>query len=219
MGKLYLDLPFEHIEDLESYGCYYDEDVEKWCYEGEKEDYIKFGKFFMKRDEYGDINTSFILCNSLFLLEGEATCPNCGKKTKVIKFGAIDIIKYGSKTESINGIYQEINKFDFRLIDFNFSELPDYIYHYLLKKYNFEHTPDDEFRDRCQYCNSIVDYYNMSEESPFFLLFNPTRVKNVKVYEIPLKADIIFNGYFDVTLSSGEDNLFYEECNIEKIEL
>lgn len=28
MSKLYLDIPYEHIEDLESYGCEFDEERE-----------------------------------------------------------------------------------------------------------------------------------------------------------------------------------------------
>lgn len=219
MGKLYLDLPYEHIEDLESYGCYFDEDVEKWCYEGSKEDYIKFGKFFMKRNEYGNIEKSSILCNNLFLLEGEINCHQCGKKTKVIAFGAIDFIEYNSKTDSIKGISQEINKDNFRLIDFNISELPDYIYYYIFEKYNFESTPDDEFYDKCQHCGKIVEYSEMSEENPFLLISNPVKVENINVYKIPLKSDIIFKDYFNASLNFEHDKLFYEKSNIEIINL
>ena len=151
MGKLYLDLPYEHIEDLESYGCYFDEGVNKWCYEGNIENYINLCKFFMKRNEDREIENTAIVCNNLFVLEGEAVCPCCGKKTKVITFGVSDFIEYRSgENESINEIYQTISEDeDFYIVEFNLLELPEYIYDYLLKKYNFEYTPDDEFYNRC----------------------------------------------------------------------
>lgn len=219
MGKLYLDLPYEHIEDLESYGCYFDEGVNKWCYEGNIENYINLCKFFMKRNENREIENSAIVCNNLFVLEGEAVCPCCGKKTKVITFGVSDFIEYRSgENESINEIYQTISEDeDFYIVEFNLSELPEYIYDYLLKKYNFEYTIEDEFYDKCQHCGKIVDYHKMSEENPFFILFNPARVENVKIYKIPLKYDIIVNS-FDCNYDEG-DYFFYLECKMETIEL
>lgn len=219
MGKLYLDLPYEHIEDLKSYGCYFDEEVNKWCYEGYSEDYINLCRFFMKRNEDREIENSAIICNNLFVLEGETICPHCGKKTKVITFGVSDFIEYESgEKESINEIYQTISEEeDFYIVNFNLSELPEYIYNYLFKKYNFEYTIEDKFYDRCEHCNSIFDYSTFSEENPFFILFNQTKVENVKIFKIPLREDIILNS-FDCNYHD-EDYFFYLECKMETIEL
>ncbi len=214
MSKLYLDIPYEHIEDLESYGCEFDEEREKWFYDGYKENYIKLGKFFMKRYEDGEIAESGILCDYLFILEGETICQHCGEKTKVINFGAINFIKYDSETDSINGIRQEINENEFHIINFNISDLPKYILDYLIETYNIQIT-ETNFDEICEHCKTKVEYFSQCEENPFFLLFNPERVKDIKLFVIQLKEDVIVPSldcnYWE------DDYLFFENCEIKKI--
>lgn len=168
----------------------------------------------MKRYEDREIAESGIISDYLFILEGEIICPHCGKKTKVINFGAINFIKYDSETDSINGIRQEINENEFHIINFNISDLPKYILDYLIVTYNIQIT-ETNFDEICEHCKTKVEYYSLCEENPFFLLFNPKRVKNIKLFVIPLKENIIIPSldcnYWE------DDYLFYEHCKTEKI--
>lgn len=217
MSKLYLNIPFNCEEDLESYGCYFDKNENKWCYEGKKENYLKLGRFFLKKYEDGDFEENKgILCDNLYILESDFLCSKCGKKIKVITLGGENFIEYYTKTESINGIEQNIWSDELHLIDLSLNELPQYILNFIKAKYNID-IVDEKLINKCQFCNQKLILDDYSCNNPFDIIFDIKKLKNIKIYKIPLKFDIIFS--YLLFKWSNIDYLYLEKCKIIEIVL
>ena len=188
---LLLNVPYEEKDEAKKLGARWNPDIKKW-YVQNRRDYPKFYRWIVTQ---GDI----VVCNNLYVLEGSQNCFKCGRKTRVIGFGLEDFYDLrdcdfdenpSAEIEYQSGVIRIAGPID---------PIPGSILTYLRKNYNYKMrysktTKESHVNNCCDNCNVLQgDFYLFSEvESPFWI-DSKEKVKDLKIYRIPLKHDLVIN--------------------------
>ena len=140
-----------------------------------------------------------IVCNNLYLLEGSQNCFKCGKKTRVIGFGLEDFYDLRDcdfdeglavETEYQSGVIRIAGPID---------PIPESILTYLQKNYNYKMrysktTEESHMNNCCDNCDVLQgDFYLFHEVDSPFWIDSKEKAKDLKIYRIPLKRDLVIN--------------------------
>lgn len=195
---LILNVPFNEKDEAKKLGARWNPDIKKW-YIHKREDYYKFAKWILP---YGNI----IVCDSIYIIEGEQKCFKCTKNTRVIGFGLEKYI-YMEMDDSIDEDGNECEECVMHLSeeynDNNISivgtiyPIPQFILEYVQNNYNYKMrysktTKESHMNNCCEHCDVLQGDFFLFEEvdSPFYL-DSIEKVKKLKIFKIPLKTDII----------------------------
>ena len=75
-----LNVPFSEKDEAKKLGAWWNPELKKW-YVKDRNEYIKLKKWISPRDSF------FVVCDHLYIIQGENTCFKCGQKTRVIGYG------------------------------------------------------------------------------------------------------------------------------------
>ncbi len=187
---LILNVPYSEKDQAKALGAKWNPKLKKWYVERRK-DYNKFIKWILDGEE-----ETTIICDELYIVEGIHTCFKCKNKTKVIGFGIKKYFNIYNPDEYDDTI--EFCDDDIRIVS-QIDPLPTNLQKYLLEKYNYykdfsKTTRSRYFANHCSNCKIIQgEFFLFGEvDSPFFIE-SPEDAKNLVLYKIPLKNDIILN--------------------------
>lgn len=192
---LILNVPFSQKDEVKGMGARWNPNIKKWYVEN-REEYLKFAKWFSKSD---DVN--LIVCDHVFIIEASHECFKCGKKTKVIGVGienyvTLDFSDCFGDTDTIeSGLITEYYSTEINIIS-QIDPLPTKLLEFVQGKYNYKmryskFAGTTYLANCCDYCDTLQgDYYLFSEvDSPFFL-DSIEKVSELKLYKIDLQYDI-----------------------------
>lgn len=209
---LYLNVPYVEKDEAKKLGAKWDAAKKKW-YVANKEDYPKFFKWIFEEGEV-------IVCDWIYIMEGVHTCFKCKKQTKVIQFGVENyyiLDCYDNETET--DITCEYNSDIIRMAGI-ISNIPDYMLKYIKSNYNFkmkysQTTNETLLNNCCENCDSLQGRFFLFQEvdSPFWL-DSETSAKQLTLYKIPLKYDIIVS--CDLAYSTFDETI-KEEATIKNL--
>ena len=203
---LLLNVNYTEKDEVKANGARWNPELKKWYVE-KKVDYPKFKKWILKES-----NTAIVVCDYFYIIEGRQNCFKCGKETEVVGFGLENYFQmYQNDADNIqegfNYYSGEIN------IASGLEPLSPELLAYLKDRYNFylgysKTIKSKYYSNHCKHCNVLQgDYYLFNEvDSPFFV-DSIEQAKNLKLYKIFLKNDLILNA--DIGYGS-EDHLIKE---------
>ena len=191
--SLILNVPYEEKDEAKALGAKWNPQLKKWYVEKRK-DYHKFIKWIL-----GGKEQVYILCDCIYIVEGIHTCFKCRNLTKVIGYG---IKKYFDVCNP--EVYGEEDAWSFEDDEIHIAShiypLPEKLLNYLKDKYGYfksysQTVQSSYLANHCSNCKVIQgDFYLFGEvDSPFFI-DSEERAKQLKLYKIPLKNDIIVEG-------------------------
>lgn len=182
---LLLNINFEDIDEVKALGAKWDSETKKWFIEY-RSDYPNFKKWILK-----DRDSTIILCDHYYIVEGKQSCFKCGKMTTVIGFGFENY--YEVYNDSFERYSDEIH------IASGIYSLSPKLVKYLKEKYNFylgySKTAENEYySNHCKHCNVIQGNFFLFDEvdSPFFI-DSIEKAKNLKLNKVILKNDIMID--------------------------
>lgn len=113
-----------------------------------------------------------IICDYIYIIEGENICFRCGEKTKVIGYGLENYCECCYYKDEKHIEYHA----DTIYIASYFPELPKYVLSYIQSQYNYKPTYSKFVQrtymaNRCERCGVLQgDFFLFHEaESPFFI--------------------------------------------------
>lgn len=184
---LLLNVPFSEKDEARKLGAWWNPQIKKW-YVKEKKDYFKFTKWISKEDEFS------IVCDQIYIVEGERKCWKCNKNTRVIAFGAKDIIFLSQNMDSF-----DFEKDDDIHIISSLHPIPASLLEYVQNKYNYRNTYSKKLSTSylancCDHCKALQgDYFLFSEvDSPFFIN-DAECAKRLKLFKVNLQYDLVFD--------------------------
>lgn len=195
-----LNVPYGEKDEAKQLGARWSPELKKW-YVQNKEDYPKFARWIL--------NQGFIVvCDAIYVLEGRQNCFKCGKETRVIEFALENFFEFEGgqyEGESIEYDYWD----DVIRIAGPIDPIPTPILKYLQSKYNYKDrysstTGESHINNCCDNCDVLQgDFYLFNEvDSPFFIN-TEEKVRNLKIYKINLRHDIIIRA--SVSYSSTDE--------------
>lgn len=196
---LFLNVPYGDKDEAKRLGARWNPELKRW-YVQKREDYPKFSKWIL--------NQGFIVvCDALYVLEGRQKCFKCGKETRVIGFALENFFEFEGDPydgEPVECIYWD----DVIRIAGPIDPIPGPILKYLQSKYNYKNrfsltTGESHSNNCCDNCDVLQgDFYLFHEvDSPFFI-DSEEKVRDLKIYKINLKYDIIISA--NVSYSSTD---------------
>ena len=204
--SLIIDVPYAEKDEAKSLGAKWNSNLKKWYVE-ERKNYYKFEKWILENKE----NVS-ILCDYYYIVEGTHICFKCHKSTKVIGFGVknffeiYDSNEYGNED---NFIYYN----DDIHIASHIEPLSKELLDKLKVKYNYyesySKTVNDSYlANHCTNCKVIQgDFFLFGEVNSPFFVDSMERAKQLKLYKIPLKNDMIV----DLSVGLGSEDYLIEK--------
>ena len=188
--SLLLNVPFAEKDEAKSLGARWNADFKKW-YVANKKDYHKFIKWIL-----GNNDTTQIICDHFYIIEGVHECFKCHTKIKVIGFGIENFFDICDPNE-----YDTDNPFDYYEGEIHISSmidpLPENFKEYLSSQYNyrtgFSKTVNSRYpANHCKNCNVIQGEFFLFQEvyTPFFI-DSPEKAKELSLYKIKLNNDFI----------------------------
>lgn len=184
-----LNVPYGDKDEAKKLGARWNPELKKW-YVQNKEDYPKFAKWILTQG-------FIVVCDAIYVLEGRKNCFRCGKETRVIGFALENFFMFEGTPydEDIECTYWN----DVIRIAGPIDPIPVPILKYLQSKYNYKNrysatTGESHINNCCDHCDILQgDFYLFSEvDSPFFL-DSEEKIRDLKIYKINLKQDIIIN--------------------------
>lgn len=155
---LYLDVPFSEKDEAKALGARWNPALKKW-YISDRRKYSQFAKW---------INGDTILCDHIYIVEGNRTCFRCNKETIVIGFGFDTYFYMGDPDPKMETDTVHIGQID--------SNLPKRLEAQLKERYGFIRRYSKElqcsyYANHCRNCHVIQGNYFIFDEvdSPFFI--------------------------------------------------
>lgn len=205
---LILNVPFNEKEEAKKLGAKWNPAIKKW-YVQDRAAYPRFSKWIAQQ---GDI----VACEYIYVIEGRKVCFRCKQETRVISFGLERFYDLYDYCEGEEITYQENGIYIVGPID----PIPPSILSYLQGKYNYKKrysntTHESHICNCCDNCDVLQgDFFLYSEvDSPFFI-DSIEKIKELKIYKIPLEQDIIIRADLSYT---GYEKLIKEIGHIETI--
>ncbi len=190
--SLIIEVPFAEKDEAKSLGAKWNPELKKWYVE-ERQNYYKFEKWIL-----GNKEKTHILCDYFYIVEGTHICFKCNKPTTVIGFGVqkffevYDSNEYGKK-DNFYFVDDDIH------IASHIEPLPKDFLDILKEKYNYyesySKTANESYLvNHCSNCKVIQgDFFLFQEVDTPFFIDSIEKAKQLKLYKIPLKNDLIVN--------------------------
>lgn len=193
---LLLNVSYEEKDEAKALGAKWNPELKKW-YIISKTNYPKFRKWILKEND-----STVVVCDYFYIVEGKQNCFKCGKETEVIGFGLENYLQiYQSGFDWFSG---EIN------IASSLKPLPTGLLSYLKERYNYyfgysKTTKSNYYANHCKHCNILQgDFYLFNEvDSPFFV-DSIECARELILHKILLENDLILDA--DIGYGS-EDHL------------
>lgn len=192
---LYLEVPFKEKDAAKRLGARWDPNMKKWYVE-KRFDYPKFAKWILK----DEVETT-IICDHVYVVEGQRKCYKCGETTPVITFGIEKFCRIWNQEEFGTSDYFEWNDGEVRITPDipDIDDMIDYFYSYLYTYYNYHlgysRTAGASYMaNHCLCCDSLQgDYYiNQEVDSPFFV-DSPEKARKLTLRRIELPYDKVMD--------------------------
>ena len=149
-------------------------------------------------------------------------CFKCGKETRVIGFGIEDFYDFSDYNMEDNSLGEVEYWSDVIRIAGPINPIPEKILTYLQKNYNYKMrysktTNESHINNCCDNCDVLQgDFYLYSEVDSPFWIDSEEKVKDLKIYKIPLRQDIIVDANFGY---SNTDEWLKMYGNIELLDI
>lgn len=197
---LLLNVPYSEKDEAKKIGAKWNSNLKKW-YVSDKEDYPKFKKWFLN-----DKSEATIICDYIYIIEGINECFRCGNKTRVIGLGIENYYEFRCYEDNKNKwIYYNGDIH----ITSHIYPMPNELLKYIQKNYNYKKRfsktiKREYYANCCEKCDVLQgDFYVFQEvDSPFFIE-NEDIARNLKLYRMPLKYDIIVD-YTEESIGSND---------------
>lgn len=187
---LLLNVPYIEKDEAKSLGARWSNEDKRW-YVGNKQDYPKFAKWIIGQG-------TIVVCDAIYVLEGRQTCFRCGKETRVIGFALENFFEFEGDPYDEEGVEYTYWSDVIRIAG-PIDPIPAPILKYLQSNYNYKNrysstTGESHINNCCDNCDVLQgDFYLFHEvDSPFFI-DSEEKVRDLKIYKINLKHDIIIN--------------------------
>ena len=190
IGMLPLNVPYGEKDEAKKLGAGWNPKLKKW-YVQKREDYPKFAKWILTQG-------SIVACDAIYVLEGKQKCFKCGKETRVIGFALENFFEFEGDPYDGEGVEYTYWSDVIRIAG-PIDPIPDSILKYLQSKYNYKNrysstTGESHINNCCDNCDVLQgDFYLFHEVNSPFFIDSEEKVKNLKIYKINLKHDIIIN--------------------------
>ena len=211
---LLLNVPYKEKDEAKKLGAKWNPDIKKWYVQDRKE-YFRFYKWITTQGR-------IVACNNIYVLEGKQKCFKCGRETKVIGFGLEDYYDF-SAYDIEDGLTKRVEYYNdvIRIVG-PIEPIPETILKYLQKNYNYKMrysktTNESHINNCCDNCDVLQgDFFLFSEVDSPFWIDSVEKVKNLKIYRIPLKNDIILDASIRY---SSTDEWMKEYGDIEVLDI
>ncbi|MCD8286942.1 MAG: DUF5710 domain-containing protein [Clostridia bacterium] len=195
---LYLNVPAEEEDEAKKNGALWNPDAKRW-YADNADFYPRFRKWILGPDH----DEGLVVCDHIYILEGECSCSQCGKTIKVIGFGIDDFDDIMRFNEKKTGYSRFKDKF---VMCSSLAPMPQDIAAYVEKVYNYKQayskaTQSTEYCNCCKHCGSIQrNRFLLNEPDSPLLPQSEEEAKALTLYKVSLKEDIVlYNGYGEGT--------------------
>lgn len=187
--SLLLNVPYAEKDEAKQLGAKWNPDLKKW-YIPSKKDYHKFEKWILNGTD-----STYILCDHLYIIEGLHKCFKCKKQTKVIGFGVenyfdvVDTSVYDDE-EAFNYDSGEIH------ITSYIEKLPAALLDYLKINYNYYYDfskflGESYYANHCQNCGILQgNNFIFGETNTPFFISGTSKASKLVLYRLKLKYDI-----------------------------
>ena len=204
---LYLHVPYADKDEVKKLGAVWNPERKQWSVRSRR-DYFKFAKWFIKDDEPSIYESTYILTNYLYIIEGKQHCWKCKQETKVIGFGFgpyFEINAYDFCDETENGwlpddtvteVPYEINRGEEVHIAESLWPWPAGLLEYLKKVYNYHYgfsktLQANCYANHCQSCDALQgNFFLFNEVDSPFMVESRADAEKLKLYKIDLLYDI-----------------------------
>lgn len=187
---LWLEIPYEDKDEAKKLDAKWSQEAKKW-YVQNKEDYPKFAKWILPQG-------FIVACDAIYLLEGRQKCFRCGKETRVIGFGLENFLEFDGDPFDEEDTEYTYWSGDIRIAG-HIDPIPATLLKLLQQKYNYKErysltTKESHINNCCDNCDVLQgDFYLFSEANSPFYIDSEEKVRDLKIYKINLKHDIIIN--------------------------
>lgn len=186
---LLLNVPYEEKDEAKRLGARWNPDLKKW-YVPKREDYPKFHKWILSQGY-------IVACDAIYVIEGRQKCFKCGKDTRVIGFGLENFYEFdGSESDEEIEFHYWSNVIR---IAGPIDPIPVPVLKYLQGIYNYKNrysktTGESHISNCCENCDVLQgDFYLFSEVDSPFWIDSEEKIRNLKIYRIPLRNDLILS--------------------------
>lgn len=212
--SLYLNVPYAEKDEVKKLGARWDPSIKKW-YVPSKKDYYKFEKWILK-----DTDSTYIICDYLYIIEGIHTCFKCKQKTKVICFGVenfydvVDTTSYNCE-QSFTYESGEIHMVSY------IENLPVSLLDYLKDNYKYYYDyskflDESYYANHCHNCGVLQgnNFIFCETNTPFFIS-RASKASKLTLYRLKLKHDI----QADIDIEWGDhDYLIKQHAQIHNLD-
>lgn len=208
---LLLDVQYEEKEEAKKLGAKWDSKLGKW-YVQKKRNYSNFAKWILKEG-------SIVACDAIYVLEGKQKCFKCRKETRVIGFALENFFEFEANPYNDKKFKCSYYSNVIRIAG-SIDPIPDYILKYLQNKYNYKKrysysTRESHINNCCDNCDVLQgDFYLFQGKNSPFFIDSEEKVRNLKIYKINLKHDIIINASVNFGSADGMIKLYGECCEL-----
>lgn len=211
---LLLNVPFGEKDEAKKLGARWNPELKKW-YVQKREDYPKFAKWILTQG-------SIVACDAIYVLEGKQNCFKCGKETRVIGFALENFYEFEGDLYDEEGVEYTYWSEVIRIAG-PIDPIPGPILKYLQSKYNYKDrysstTGESHINNCCDNCDVLQgDFFLFHEVNSPFFIDSEEKIRDLKIYKIHLKHDIIINA--NIAYSSTDEMIKqygrYQVLNID----
>ena len=205
-----LNVPFSEKDEAKKLGAWWNPELKKW-YIKDRNEYIKLKKWISPRDSF------FVVCDHLYIIQGENTCFKCGQKTRVIGYGIESYMEFDDEIN--NGVYYDNGEIVH--IAAHIKPIPSKLMDYIQHTYNYKNRYS-KFANRtylancCDNCDVLQgDFFLFDEVDSPFWIENSEVASKLNLFKISLEYDIVLD---DIEISfSSTDYLIKQYAHIEEL--
>ncbi|EJN95053.1 DUF5710 domain-containing protein [Streptococcus ratti] len=199
--RLFLDVPYSEKDEAKQLGAKWHPQMKKWYTQCEREDYVRFSKWLLKRSDDVIIATDY-----LYIIEGHQECWKCKQSTLVVGLGIGEYIHifgdlYNAEIEIVEdsvGVGEEVHLAWTEKESDIPPKLLNYLKeHYFVKMMYSKTLGKHTFANYCQHCNVLQgNWFLFSEpDSPLSTCVEgaelESRMNKLKIRMIPIEDDLI----------------------------
>ena len=202
---LWLNIPYVQKNLAKENGAKWNPERRQW-YTDERKKYVKLQKWILSGKPY-----ACVVCNHFYIVEGKRICFKCGCITKVIAFGIDKFLELYEPDED-GRYFTWHNENEGVHIVCEINNLSESFKRYLRDNYSY-YDSYSKFADvsymsnHCQACGvKQGDYYLFDEPDSPFLVATKEDAENLKLIEIELHEDVVFDLEMLDVLILGDDS-------------
>ncbi|MCI7766650.1 MAG: DUF5710 domain-containing protein [Oscillospiraceae bacterium] len=193
-----LDVPYAEKDQAKALGALWNPEIKRW-YAKNRYSYPKLKRWISQNENF------FIICEQLYIIQGERICFKCGKKTRVIGYGVESYFEFGDEVD--NGVYHDKGG-EIHVTDY-IAPFPDKLLNYVQSNYNYKEKYSKfagctYLANCCDNCDTLQgDYFLFNEVDSPFWINDESDASKLKLYRIPLEYDLVVD-FASITLSSND---------------